>query len=75
MVKNKKTKKKIHTKNINMLLHDIMNKYISHIQENNCKFNYRKDILDQMKNKYNKQTISKSVTKKRKQINKKLSSK
>ena len=75
MVKNKKTKKKIHTKSINMLLHDIMDKYISHIQENNCKFNYRKDILDQIKNKYNKQTTSKSVTKKRKQINKKLSSK
>ena len=75
MVKNKKTKKKIHTKNINMLLHDIMNKYISHIQENNFKFNYRKDILDEIKNKYNKQTTSKTVTKKRKQINKKLSSK
>ena len=52
-----------------------MDKYISHVQENNCKFNYRKDILDQIKNKYNKQTTSKSVTKKQKQINKKLSSK
>ena len=42
------------SKKLNYLLHNVIEKQVTHVQENNCNFNYKIQILDNVLKNYNK---------------------
>ena len=42
------------SKKLNYLLHNVIEKQVTHAQENNCNFNYKIQILDNVFKNYNK---------------------